>query len=665
MDKIKRMEELVKELNKLNYHYYTLDDPLLSDKEYDLLYDELLALEKDTNTVLQNSPTLRVGGEILDKFEKHRHLSPLYSLEKSRSLEELKEWERRNLRIVEAYNSERGLKTQPFEYVVELKFDGLTINLTYDKGILVQAATRGNGEIGEGILPQVRTINSVPLSIDYKRKIEVQGEGLMSFKSFDAYNEYATKNNLELLKNPRNAAAGALRNLDPKVTKLRNLTAYFYNVNYIEGENFKSDIEMKNFLKAEGFKTDSHTTLVHGIEEALEEIKKIEEVRSDLPVLIDGAVVKINDYATREILGFTNKFPRWAIAFKYEAEEVSTKLLSVNWNVGRSAKVTPTAVLEPVDIGGVTVSRATLNNYDDILRKKVRIGARVLLRRSNDVIPEILGTLPTDDKTYEIKMPTHCPYCGTELIRDGVHFFCPNTLSCEPQLAARLVHFASRDGMNIEGLSDKTVEKLMETVNLKDIPGIYKLKYEDLINVEGFAEKKTENLLKAIENSKNPELFRYIYALGIGNVGIKTARDLANYYGTFDKFKNATYDELINVEDIGPITAESILEFFKDEHIIKSMEELSNVISPKASQVSTVESPFTGKRFVITGTLSKPRGEFEEEIIAMGGKVSSSVSKNTDFVLAGESAGSKLTKAQDLGVTIIDEDEYKRMRGQK
>lgn len=661
MEKIEEMKSLIKRLNKLNYNYYTLDDPLVSDKEYDELYDRLIKLEKEENLVLKDSPSLRVGGEILEKFTKHTHLSPLYSLEKSKSLGDLIEWENRNLKILgEDYKDEK------IEYVVELKFDGLTINLTYDQGILVQAATRGNGIIGEEILAQVRTIKSVPLSVSYKGKMEVQGEGLMSFKSFDAYNKYAEKENLELLKNPRNAAAGALRNLDPKVTAKRNLTAYFYNVNYIEGKTFDTDHEMKAFLKEEGFKMDEHTGRCKGIKAALEIVKKIEEIRSDLPVLIDGAVIKIDDFAMREKLGFTNKFPRWAIAYKYEAEEVSTKLLKVQWNVGRSSKVTPTAILEPVDIGGVTVSRATLNNYDDILRKKVRIGSRVLIRRSNDVIPEILGSLPSEEKTQEIEMPKECPYCHTELIRDGVHFFCPNTLSCKPQLVARMVHFVSRDGMNIEGLSEKTIEKLLKDLDLRELPQIYELKYEDLIRLDGFKEKKSNNLLAAIEKSKTPELVNYIYALGIGNVGIKTARDLASHYGSFEALEKATYDELMELEDIGPITAKTIVEFFTDSHIVSSLEQLKKYVKPKkAEQTASPDSYFKDKRIVITGSLSRPRKEYEDVLVGLGAKVSSSVSKNTDLLLVGESPGSKFDKARELGIKIIDEDEYENLRRQK
>lgn len=496
--KIKEMDDLITEIDRLNYHYYTLDDPLLSDGEYDKLYDRLVNLENETGTILSYSPTTRVGGAILDKFEKHTHLNRLYSMDKAQGEDELKTWYERIERFVENYNNSNINKLPEPEFIVELKFDGLTINLTYENKNLIMASTRGNGIIGEEILEQVKTIYSVPLRINYLGKIEVQGEGLMPLSELQKYNEI----NDEKLKNARNAAAGALRNLDPKVTKKRNLTAFFYNVGYIEEEIFKSDDDIKNFLRKNNFRVSKYNFKVKQFSEILDKIKKIEENRNNLDILIDGVTIKVNDIETRKALGYTNKFPRWAVAYKFEAEEISTKLLDVIWNVGRTAKVTPSAILEPVDIGGVTVKRATLNNYDDILRKKVKIGSRVLIRRSNDVIPEILGTLPSTEKTCDIEKPKICPYCGSHLYQDGVHIFCPNTLSCVPQLVSRLTHFASRDAMDIDGFSEKTIEKLMSTVDLKEIPDIYKLKYDDIIKIEGFKEKRTHNLLKAIGNSK-------------------------------------------------------------------------------------------------------------------------------------------------------------------
>lgn len=659
-NKIKEMEDLIKEIDKLNYHYYTLDDPLLSDAEYDKLYDRLVNLENESGKVLSYSPTTRVGGAVLSKFEKHTHLGRLYSMDKAQGDDALLAWYNRIEKFVNNYNENNINKLPEPEFIVELKFDGLTINLTYENQNLIMASTRGNGIVGEEILEQVKTIYSVPLRISYPGKIEVQGEGLMPLSELEKYNQ----DNEEKLKNARNAAAGALRNLDPKVTKKRNLTAYFYNVGYIEEDIFKSDDEMKKFLKENNFNVSKYNYKLKKFSEIIKKIQEIGENRNKLDILIDGVTIKVNDIETRRALGYTNKFPRWAIAYKFEAEEISTTLLDVVWNVGRTAKVTPSAILEPVDIGGVTVQRATLNNYDDILRKKVRIGSRVLIRRSNDVIPEILGTLPSDNETHEIEKPKTCPYCGSHLYQDGVHIFCPNTLSCVPQLVSRLTHFASRDAMDIEGFSEKTIEKLMGTVGLKEIPDVYKLKYEDIIKIEGFKEKRTKNLLNAIENSKNPHLSNFIYALGIPNVGIKTARDLANHFKSFDKLRNSKEDELISIGDIGSITAKEIVEFFHDERIVNSVNELFDLgINPLYEDDSSGPKPLDKKTFVLTGTLEIPRKELEEKLISLGAKVTGSVSKNTDYLVVGENPGSKYDKARDLKIEILSLEELDNLVG--
>lgn len=659
-NKIKEMEDLIKEIDKLNYHYYTLDDPLLSDAEYDKLYDRLVNLENESGTVLSYSPTTRVGGAVLSKFEKHTHLGRLYSMDKAQGDDALLAWYNRIEKFVNNYNENNINKLPEPEFIIELKFDGLTINLTYENQNLIMASTRGNGIVGEEILEQVKTIYSVPLRISYPGKIEVQGEGLMPLSELEKYNQ----ENEEKLKNARNAAAGALRNLDPKVTKKRNLTAYFYNVGYIEKDIFKSDDEMKKFLKENNFNVSKYNYKLKKFSEIVKKIQEIGENRNKLDILIDGVTIKVNDIETRRALGYTNKFPRWAIAYKFEAEEISTTLLDVVWNVGRTAKVTPSAILEPVDIGGVTVQRATLNNYDDILRKKVRIGSRVLIRRSNDVIPEILGTLPSDNETHEIEKPKTCPYCGSHLYQDGVHIFCPNTLSCVPQLVSRLTHFASRDAMDIEGFSEKTIEKLMGTVGLKEIPDVYKLRYEDIIKIEGFKEKRTNNLLNAIENSKHPHLSNFIYALGIPNVGIKTARDLANHFKSFDKLRNSKEDELISIGDIGSITAKEIVEFFHDERIVNSVNELFDLgINPLYEDDSNGPKPLDKKTFVLTGTLEIPRKELEEKLISLGAKVTGSVSKNTDYLVVGENPGSKYDKARDLKIEILSLEELDNLVG--
>ena len=658
--KIKEMEDLIKKIDKLNYHYYTLDDPLLSDAEYDKLYDRLVNLENESGTVLSYSPTTRVGGAVLSKFEKHTHLGRLYSMDKAQGDDALLAWYNRIEKFVNNYNENNINKLPEPEFIIELKFDGLTINLTYENQNLIMASTRGNGVVGEEILEQVKTIYSVPLRISYPGIMEVQGEGLMPLSELEKYNQ----ENEEKLKNARNAAAGALRNLDPKVTKKRNLTAYFYNVGYIEEDIFKSDDEMKKFLKENNFNVSKYNYKLKKFSEIIKKIQEIGKNRDKLDILIDGVTIKVNDIETRRALGYTNKFPRWAIAYKFEAEEISTTLLDVVWNVGRTAKVTPSAILEPVDIGGVTVQRATLNNYDDILRKKVRIGSRVLIRRSNDVIPEILGTLPSDNETHEIEKPKTCPYCGSHLYQDGVHIFCPNTLSCVPQLVSRLTHFASRDAMDIEGFSEKTIEKLMGTVGLKEIPDVYKLKYEDIIKIEGFKEKRTKNLLNAIENSKHPHLSNLIYALGIPNVGIKTARDLADHFKSFDRLKNTNEDELVSIGDIGGITAKEIVDFFHDERIVESVNELFELgVKPVYEDDDEGAKPLDKKTFVLTGTLEIPRKELEEKLIGLGARVTGSVSKNTDYLVVGENPGSKYDKARDLKIEILSLEELDNLVG--
>ena len=656
MDKLRRMEELIDMLNDLNYHYYTLDEPKLSDKEYDALYDELVKLEKETGTIHSYSPTQRVGGSILDKFEKHTHLGELWSLDKSQNFGELQNWDNRVKRLIEDYNNNHEDKLPQPKYIVEYKFDGLTINLTYRNGELVQGTTRGNGIIGEAILAQIKTIKTLPLRIDYKGTMEIQGEGLMPLSALKSYNE----THEEPLKNARNAAAGALRNLDPRVTSERNLIAYFYNIGYIEGKEFESHMEMLEFLRENRFPVYNYAKKCNSMDEVIEEIEKIDQERHNKDILTDGAVIKIDDMKTRKVLGYTMKFPRWAIAYKFEAEETTTKLLEVQWNVGRTGKVTPSAILEPVEIAGATVRRATLNNYDDIERKKVRLNSRVLIRRSNEVIPEIMGVVDTEEETEEIKKPTHCPACDTELIQEGVHIFCPNSLNCKPQLVSRIVHFASRDAMNIEGLSEKTAEKLFEKLDLMDVADLYEIKYEDLINLEGFKEKKTNNLLNAIENSKDTSLTRFIYALGISNVGLRTAGDLAKHFKSLEAIKNAKYEELMAIPDIGPKIAESIVEFFHDEHIIKGIEKLlSEGVHPKHEETPVEESIFTDKTVVITGSLENfTRKELKDIIENMGGKVSSSVSKNTDYVIVGENPGSKYDKAVELGIEIIDGNKF-------
>lgn len=655
MDKLEKLKNLIDRINELDYHYYSLDKPLVSDGEYDKIYDELVRLEKELDYVPENSPTNRVGGQILEKFEKHFHITRLLSQDKAQSYEELEAWIDRCKRLKNSYEAENAIKLPDLEFIMEYKFDGLTINLTYEDGILKTAATRGNGIVGEEVKAQVETIRSVPLVIEEKSLLEIQGEALMPLSELKRYN----KENIIQLKNARNAAAGAIRNLDTSETSKRRLTAYFYAVP-TNSLGFKNEEEMLEFLKDLKLNVHPYHKKVKSFDEIINELERIDIERRSLDVLTDGVVIKINDKATQEALGYTNKFPRWSIAYKFEAEEFTTKLLDVVWNVGRTGKVTPSAILEPVDFSGVTVTRATLNNYDDILRKKVKIGSNVFIRRSNDVIPEILGVVDENQEvTIDIEKPTHCPYCHSELIEGNVYIICPNSISCTPQLLARMEHYASRNAMDIEGLSEKTIGQLIAELDIKEIYDIYDLKYEDLINLERFGPKKTQKLLDAIENSKNRDLSAFIYAIGIPNVGERTARDLANKFKSFEKLREASVEELVEVDDIGEITGDNIVEFFHDENIVESIDILLSkgikLINPKESSDSSQK--LDSLNFVITGTIDGyNRDDIKKMLEANGANVRSSVSKNTNFVLAGEKAGSKKAKALELGVEIYEND---------
>lgn len=668
-EQLTRMQELAAEISAHNYSYYTLDQPTIDDADYDKLYDELVALEAATGVVLPDSPTQRVGGELLKGFEPHRHRARLWSLDKAQDTEDLLAWNQRVLKAINDYNAkhpEEEPLPQP-SYVIELKFDGLTLNLTYENGQLIQASTRGNGTVGEGILAQVRTIRSVPLTIPFKDGIiEVQGEGIMNLSVLERYNQTAT----EPLKNARNAAAGALRNLNPKVTAERKLNAFFYNVGYAEGISFTNHREMQQFLKDNLFKVNPYALYFDKIEEVQEELLRIAEKRLELDFLIDGAVVKLTDMRTREALGYTDKFPRWAVAFKFEAEEAATVLESVSWEVGRTGKITPVARVEAVDLAGVTVQNCTLNNIGDIERKNLKfaLGTLVSIRRSNDVIPEILGKVD-DEPGQEIIYPTVCPACGTELEQRGAHLFCNNKLGCRPQIIGRITHFASRDAMDIETFSVMTAEQLYADCDVHDPADLYAIGYDDLIKLDRFGDKKARKLLDAIEKSKERDLAAFLFALGIPNTGKATTKMLADHYGNLDAVMSATADELVGLPDVGAIVADSIVNYFADPIIASSIARMRELgVKAEAEQPAVVrqDSIFSGKTVVLTGTLSKmSRDEAAKKLEAFGAKVTGSVSKKTDFVIAGESAGSKLTKARDLGITVIeDEDELLRLLGE-
>ena len=661
MDKKKLIEELVEELNKYAYEYYVLGNSSVTDKDYDKKYYELVDLEKETGYKLPYSPTQRVGDVILPEFKKYTHKARLWSLDKAQTLEEIREWHNRNVKFLEEYNRTSDEELPPLKYILTKKFDGLTINLSYDEnGVLVTGATRGTGAIGEDVTAQVKTIKSIPLKIDCHDFLEIHGEAIMTTEAFEKYNSEAETP----LKNLRNGAAGALRNLNVAETAKRNLSAFFYDVGYKEGAPFKTYIEMLNFIKTKGFPMDDYIRECTTLDEIQKEIDYIRDIRFDLNYDIDGLVIAIDDIRTRELLGYTVKFPKWAIAYKFEAQEATTKLLDVEWNVGRSGRVSPTAILEPVELAGVTVKRATLNNMDDIARKGVRLGAEVFVRRSNDVIPEIMGVVPESlEGTKEIEEPKVCPACGAHLVHEGVHIYCENTLGCKPQMVKTIVHFAGREAMNIAGFSEKTAEQLFEKLDIRDISDLYKLEYEKLLDLDKFGPKKAQNLLDAIEKSKDCTLEAFLYSLGIPNVGVKTAKDLVKRFESLENLEKATFEELVSVQDVGDIVARSIIEFFKEERTLKVINELLSLgVNPHYEKKEVLESPFMGKTVVVTGTLENySRTSIKEKLESLGAKVSGSVSKKTDFVIAGEAAGSKYDKAKSLGVTILSEEEFENM----
>lgn len=646
-EKIAQMEKLAREINEHSYRYYTLDAPTISDKEWDALYNQLLALEKETGIILPSSPTQKVGGECLQGFEKQKHITPLMSLDKAQSFEELDAWEARNQKLF----------THPVQYSVEYKFDGLSMALVYNHGQLQSATTRGNGEVGENVTAQVKTMRTVPLTIPYQKMVEVQGEAIMKLTELEAYNKTADIP----LKNARNAAAGGVRNLDPKVTAKRNLDLVMYNVNYIEGKTFASQQEIQEFLKENHFYVSSFFHVVSSLQEAEAYITQAGKQRNKLNFLIDGMVIKINDLQTRQELGRTEKFPRWAIAYKFEAEEISTMLQSVTWQVGRTGKLTPVAELEPVELNGVTVKRATLNNFADINRKQLMVNARVFLRRSNDVIPEILGIAETYPFSTPVQKPTHCPVCGTPLVETQVNLYCPNHANCPAQIVLRLTHWCTRDAMNIEGLSKQTITKLHEKGLLYSFVDIYKLKSEQLLPLEGFQQKKVQNLLTEIEKSKTRDFAHVIYALGIDGIGKKTAKDLAKAYKNMDALSKATVEQLITIENISYITAQDIVDYFSFQSNMQEIQNLAKcgINMQNIAQKTQKQSIFTGKTIVLTGTLAGyTRPQATEILESHGAIVTTSVSKKTDYVLAGESAGSKLDKAKQLGITILSEEEF-------
>ena len=642
-----RMRELIDILNKWAYEYYVLDNPSVPDREYDRLYDELYALEKESGVVLFDSPTKRVGGEPVKGFERHAHIARLYSLDKSVTSDELNSFFTRIKKVV-----------QNPEYTVEYKFDGLTMCLTYSEGKFVRAATRGNGVEGEDVTAQCLTIKSFPLTIPYKGTLEVQGEAVIRLSVLEEYNKTAK----EPLKNARNAVAGAIRNLDPRVTAERKPEILFYNVNFMSEGSLPSQYAHFEFLKEQGFKVFPFLRLCKTEEEVFAAVDEIEAERKRLDVLTDGAVIKLNPTAQREVIGYTDKFPRWAMAYKFEAEESETTVKDVIWQVGRTGKLTPLAIVEPVELAGATVQKATLNNYGDLTRKDVKIGSKVLIRRSNEVIPEIIRAVEHNEGSLDVKKPDVCPYCGGNIIENGANIFCPNKY-CRPRVIGKVQHFASKDAMDIEGLSEMTAGQMYDVLNLRECSRLYTLTADDLHNLEGFKHKKTTNILGAIEKSKDIPLERFLLALGIDGVGKVAAKDLAKAFGSIQNLQSASKEQLIELENVGEVTAEAIVNWFADQNNLAEIDALISAgVQPKVKQKTVKSDIFAGQFVVLTGTLSQfKRAEAQKLIEENGGECQSSVTSKTTLVVAGEAAGSKLEKAQKWGVKIIDEAEFKAM----
>ncbi|MCH5153001.1 MAG: NAD-dependent DNA ligase LigA [Clostridiales bacterium] len=634
------MQEMVAQLNKWAYEYYVLDNPSVPDTQYDALYDQLVLLEKQTGVVLPDSPTKRVGGEPLKNFVQHTHLKRLYSLDKVQSFGELKEW-------VDKVNKALG----DVEFTVELKYDGLTINVTYRDGNFVGASTRGNGVVGEDVTEQVKTIRTVPLKIPFKGVCELQGEGIMRLSVLDKYNR---SHEGDTLKNARNAAAGAIRNLNPKTTAERNLDVVFYSNGYEEGLNATSQTQLVDFLKSCGMLTNFVFEKAHSFEEIKAIIEKIGEQRSKYNFLIDGVVIKVNDFALREELGYTDKFPKWAVAYKFDAEQVTTELMDVEWQVGRTGKLTPIGRLQAVELCGATIQRATLNNFGDITRKQLKKHALVFVRRSNDVIPEVLGA--AEEGGEEIAKPTHCPACGSQLHEVGAHLYCVNAEHCRPQIVARITHYCSKNACDIEGISDKTVELLVDKLDVRSVADLYSLTVDDLLHLEGFKLKKAQNVVTAVENSKKVQLAQFIFALGLDNVGTVTARDLASRFGSVDNLSKATAEQLTAINGVGDVVADGIVQFFNEAQNMDIIIRLKEIGIAPTYQSKTSVGVFSGKKVVLTGSLTNyTRGQASKLIEERGGEIAGSVSKSVNLVIAGEEAGSKLDKARALGIEVIDE----------
>lgn len=653
-----RAETLHDLLNKYNYEYHVLDKPTVPDSEYDQLLHELIDIEERFPELkTPDSPTQRVGGEILEGFKKVQHQTPMLSLGNAFNEQDLRDFDRRVRQAV----------GDDVHYMVELKIDGLAVSLTYENGAFVRGATRGDGTTGEDITENLKTIRSIPLKLKKNLSIEVRGEAYMPKSSFEKLNEVKIQLEEEPFANPRNAAAGSLRQLDPKIAAKRNLNIFVYSIADLgEETGAKTQSAGLDALEELGFKTNTERRRCESIDEVIELIAAHQEKRTSLPYEIDGIVIKVDSIEQQKALGFTAKSPRWAIAYKFPAEEVMTKLLDIELNVGRTGVVTPTAILEPVRVAGTTVKRASLHNEDLIREKDIRLGDYVIVKKAGDIIPEVVNVLPehrTGDET-EFTMPTHCPECESELVRiEGeVALRCINP-KCPAQIREGLIHFVSRNAMNIDGLGERVIAQLFKENLIEDVADLYRLQREQLLELERMGEKSADNLLQAIENSKKNSLERLLFGLGIRFIGAKAAKTLAQHFETMDRLQSASRDEIIAVDEIGDKMADAVVTYFDQEEMNELISELKSCgvnmsyLGPKLVRPEESDSFFAGKTVVLTGKLEQmSRNEAKEKIEALGGKAAGSVSKKTDLVIAGEDAGSKLAKAQELGIEIWDEE---------
>lgn len=652
----KRIEELINLINYHNEKYYNQDSPEIEDFEYDNLMKELIKLEEENPELKRNdSPSNRVGGKPLDKFEQVVHKIPMLSLSNAYSWEDLKDFDSR---VREAVGAD-------VEYVVEFKIDGLSVGLNYNNGIFESGATRGNGIVGENITKNLMTIKNIPLNIDEKGELTVRGEVYISKKDFEEINKIQEEQDQPLYANPRNLAAGSLRQLDSKLTAKRPLDIFIFNLEDINSKQFKTHSESLEYLKQQGFHVSPEFKVFKTMDEIIEHIKYWTEHREDLGFGIDGMVIKVNNLAQREQMGYTAKSPRWAIAYKFPAERKETKLLDIVVEVGRTGTITPTAVLEPIRLAGTTVSRATLHNEDYINEKDIKINDTVLVQKAGDIIPQVVEVIKEKrtGEEIEFKMPEECPVCGEPTVRlEGEAAVKCINISCPAQIRRGIIHFASREAMDIDGLGESIITLLLKQDLIKDISDLYYLKKEQISVLERMGDKSATNLINAINKSKENDLWRFINGLGIKLIGTKAAKILASEFKDLDKLMNATEQELINLEEFGQTMADSVVEFFKEEKNISVIEKLKEAgVNTKLIESDDADIPkiFEKMKIVLTGTLpTLKRNDAKEMIEKRGGKATSSVSKSTSFVLAGEEAGSKLTKANDLGIKVIDEEKF-------